>query len=115
MVLALRVLAGQRFYQITAVWCLVPFIWGVWMVLAPQRWIEKRLPAWGAILGAIASMTGLYVLNVPQRVGVFIPPALKPAGVLLMAAMYAIFWIVVGKVYRALRPTSAPISRSAAA
>ncbi len=115
-VLALRVLVGQRFYQITAVWCLVPFIWGVWMVLAPQGWIEKRLPAWGAILGAIAAMTGIYVLNIPQRVGVFIPAALKPAGVLLMAAVYGIFWIVVGKVYRALRPTStAPLSRSAAA
>ncbi len=114
-VLALRLSTGQRFYAIAALWCLVPFLWGVWMMLAPQSWMEKRLPAWGAILGALAGINGIYVLDVPQRVaGVFIPAALRPLGVLLAAVVYGAVWIVVARVYRALTATPTNQSRSAA-
>jgi hypothetical protein len=115
-VLALRLPTGDNFYWMAALWCLVPFLWGVWMMLAPQSWIEKRLPAWGAILGALAGISGLYVLDVPRRVaGIVIPAALRPVGVLLAAAIYGAVWIVVAKVYRALAPTPTNRTTSAAA
>ncbi len=115
-VLALRLATGQRFYAIAALWCLVPFLWGVWMMLAPRSWMEKRLPVWGAILGALAGISGIYVLDVPQRVaGVVIPTALRPVGVLLAAVVYGAVWIVVAKVYRALIATPTNRSTSAAA
>ena len=115
-VLALHLVTGQRFYAITALWCLVPCIWGVWMMLAPPSWIAKRLPAWGAILGALAGVGGIYVLDIPQRVAeIFIPAALKPACVILAAAIYGAVWIIVGKVYRALTATPTARATSAAA
>ena len=113
--LALRVFTGQRFYQMTALWCLVPFVWGVWMMLAPRSWIEKRLAAWGAILGALAGIAGIYLLDVPQRVAGFsVPAGLKPLGVLLAGVIYGVVWIAVGRVYRALTLAPASTAKSAA-
>ena len=108
MVLALRWFTGRRFDSIAVLWCLVPFLWGVWMMLAPRTWMERRLPWWGAILGALAAINGIYVLNVPQQVaGIHLAPALKPGAVLLAAAIYAAVWCVVAKVYRVFTATTA--------
>ena len=114
-ILAARLLTGQRFYPIAALWCLVPFLWGVWMMLTPPSWMERRIPAWGAILGMLAGVAGIYVLDVPRRVGgLFLPSALKPLCVFLAAGTYAVVWIVVGKVYRALEPSPQSHARSTA-
>ena len=103
--IAMRLIANQRYYQIAALWCLVPFLWGVWAMLTPTTWFPRRLPAWGAILGVIAGVLGAFVIDVPLRVmGLSLSVGLKSAAVVLAAIIYYLLWMIVGPVYRALGP-----------
>jgi hypothetical protein len=106
-VIGLRFVTSQRIYGIAVLWCLVPFAWGVWMMVAPASWVPSRLPAWGGILGVIAGVLGVYVLDVPRRVfGLAIPAGLRPVAVLAGGAIYAALWIIVAAAYRALASDS---------
>jgi hypothetical protein len=112
----IRLLTGQRFYQIAALWCLLPFVWGIWAMLTPRSWFPRRLPAWGAILGAIAGVIGVFVIDVPLRMfGLSIPGALKLLGVVFAAVIYYALWIVVSRVYDSLAPNGAPATAPAKA
>jgi hypothetical protein len=52
---------------LTTAWCFVPLAWGLWAMLAPARWVPRRLPLWGAILGVVAGIVAGPVLDLPSR------------------------------------------------
>jgi hypothetical protein len=45
-------LTFEKIYPLTIFWCCAPLAWGVWALLTPSAWMPKRLPLWGALLGA---------------------------------------------------------------
>ena len=112
----IRLLTGQRFYQIAPLWCLLPFIWGLWAVLTPRSWFPQRLPAWGAVLGAIVSVVGAFVIDVPLRMfGLSIPGALKLLAVVFAALIYYVLWMIVSRIYDALATNGTPTTAAARA
>lgn len=103
--IAIRLLANQRYYQIAVLWCLVPVVWGAWAVLTPKSWFPARLPLWGAILGVFAYLMGVWVIDVPGRVaGWSLPLGWKLAGAVIAPCIYYLVWMLVGPVYHALTP-----------
>lgn len=112
----IRLATGERYYQMTALWCLVPVVWGIWAVLTPATWMAKRLPLWGAILGLLAGIGGALVLNIPQRI--FQIPISFGWRVLLIvpaAGIYYLVWMIVAAAYRGLGSEQAPTSSVAKA
>jgi len=101
-------LAAQRFYPLTTMWCCAPAVWGLWAMIAPAAWVPHRLPIWGAVLGLIAGLLALFVLNLPLRVfGVVAPVILRGVGVVVIVVLYYLLWMLVRLAYRALgAPTS---------
>ena len=101
-------LAAQRFYPLTTMWCFAPVVWGLWAMIAPAAWVPHRLPVWGAVLGFIAGLLALFVLNLPLRVfGVVTPVILRGAGVVVIVVLYFFLWMLVRLAYRSLgAPTS---------
>ena len=96
-------LSFQRFYPVTIMWCVVPLVWGLWAMIAPHTWVPQRLPWWGAMLGLIAGLFLLFVLNLPSRVfGETVPTLLRAVGVLVLAVFYYLLWILVRLAHRAL-------------
>ena len=90
-------------YRVALLWCVVPMVWGVWALLAPKSWWPGKLPAWGGLLGLVASSSALFVLKVPDRVAnVTYSTAAKLVGVVIMTLFYALLWMVVGEIYRRL-------------
>jgi hypothetical protein len=107
--LILRLLAGvnlARIYPVTILWCIVPLAWGVWALLTPTSWLPQRLPAWGAILGAVAGSLAGFALNLPSRLlGVDVPLFARAIGVVVMTAFYYLLWMLVRRAYRSLTGT----------
>jgi hypothetical protein len=101
-------LAAQRFYLPTAMWCFAPAVWGLWAMIAPAAWVPQRLPIWGAVLGLIAGLLALFVLNLPFRVlGVAVPTIWRAVAVVAGVVLYFFLWMLVRLAYRALgAPTS---------
>lgn len=94
----------QNIHRIALLWCCAPLIWGVWAVLTPRRWMPERLPIWGALLGLLASLAVLFVLNLPLSiVGKYVAWPYRAIGVLLAMIGYYLLWMLVRVVYRALR------------
>lgn len=90
-------------YLATSLWCMVPLVWGLWAMLMPASWLPQRLPLWGAILGLIAGLLGVFVLNLPARIsGVPMPAWTKALAVLLAIGLYYLLWLLVRRAYRAL-------------
>ena len=90
-------------YRLTRLWCVVPAFWGLWAMITPKAWVPERLPVWGAILGLIAGLLAIFVLNIPaQVVGVQLPMTARGLGVLLAIAFYYLLWLLVRAVYRSL-------------
>lgn len=88
---------------LTTAWCFVPLAWGVWAMLAPARWVPRRLPMWGAILGLVAGVMAGRVLDLPVRLaglrGVrWMPLVVGPI-------FYYLVWLLVPVAYRSLRVT----------
>ena len=108
--LVLLVITGlslQRFYPVTIVWCVMPLVWGLWAMLAPNAWVPQRLPWWGAMLGLIAGLFVAFVLNLPFRVfGETVPTLLRGVGVLALVVFYFVLWILVRLAYRSLADPS---------
>jgi len=99
----------QRFFPVTVVWCLAPLAWGLWAMIAPSAWVPGRLPVWGAILGLVAGLMALLVLDLPWRIfAVMVPLVWRGVGVVVIAAIYYLLWMLVRVAYRSLGgPTSA--------
>ncbi len=107
--IAFRLIASQRYYSIAVLWCLVPVVWGVWAVLMPKSWFPGRLFVWGAILGLIAYIGAVFVINVPIRVlGLALPVWAKVSGFVVAPAIYGAVWMLIGPAYRALSPENEP-------
>ena len=90
---------------LTTAWCLVPLAWGLWAMLAPARWVPRRLPLWGAILGVVAGIIAGPVLDLPLRLG-----GLRGVRWMMLVVgpiVYYGVWLMVPVVYRSLR-RSAP-------
>jgi hypothetical protein len=94
-------------YLITTVWCMAPLAWGVWAVLTPKSWFPKHLPLWGAILGLIGGLIGLFVLDLPSQVlGIVVPVGWKVVIVLLFIGIYYLLWFLVRRVHQTLTTPS---------
>jgi hypothetical protein len=66
--------------------------------------MPERLPIWGALLGLLASLAVLFVLNLPLSiVGKYVAWPYRAIGVLLAMIGYYLLWMLVRVVYRALR------------
>jgi hypothetical protein len=104
----LAALAEQRFCPVTVLWCFVPAVWGLWAMFAPAAWVPHRLPVWGAVLGLIAGLLVLFVLNLPLHVlGVATSVTLRGVGVVVIVVLYYLLWMLVRVAYRSLgAPTS---------
>ena len=103
----------QRFALILAIWCAVPCVWGLWAMLSPSDWVPRRLPIWGMILGIVAGLMAIFVLNVPSRVlGVMLPNPTGALVVLSAGVFYYVLWMIVGIVYKHLFGSSATSSKA---
>ena len=86
---------------------MVPLAWGLWAMLTPKSWLPQRLPPWGAILGLIAGLLVMFVLDLPgQVIGEPLTPWLRGIGVLLAIGVYYLLWLLVRRAYRALTAPS---------
>lgn len=97
------------FYPLATVWCFAPLVWGLWAMIAPSRWVPQRLSLWGAILGLIAGLLVVFVLNLPWRVlGITVPVIVRGVAVVAIVAFYDLLWMLVRVAYLSLGgPTSA--------
>jgi hypothetical protein len=96
-------LAEQRFFPLVVMWCFAPLAWGLWAMIAPSAWVPGRLPVWGMILGLVAGLAALFVLNLPWRIfGVAAPLVWRGAGVVVIAVFYHLLWMLVRVAYRSL-------------
>lgn len=103
----------QRFALILAIWCVVPCAWGLWAMLSSAEWVPRRLPVWGMILGIVAGLMAVFVIDLPYRVlGVNLPIATRVFTVLAAALLYHLLWMVVRIVYNGLSGVSSVQSRA---
>ncbi len=97
----------ERLSLILALWCTVPCVWGLWAMLAPSKCVPQHLPVWGSILGLIAGLMAMFVLNLPFRIfGVALSVTTRAFGVLVAALLYYLLWIIVKIVYEKLAGSS---------
>jgi hypothetical protein len=95
----------ERFTPLLALWCLAPAVWGLWAMLAPGNWVPGRLPQWGSLLGVLAGILAMLVLDLPARVrGLPVPLPYRVGGAALLAVFYYFLWMLVARAYRALAP-----------
>jgi hypothetical protein len=91
-----------RLFPVLRIWCVLPALWGVWAMLTPRAWMPKRLPWWGVILGALLG-SGVMVLNLPEQVlGQPFPVLARAVGVVVIAVVYYLLWMLVRMSWRAL-------------
>ena len=82
-------LSLQRTYPLPVFWCMAPLVWGLWAMLAPAAWVPRRLPLWGAILGLIAGLLAMFVLNLPSQIlGEAVPVLRRGIAVLVLVVVY---------------------------
>ena len=94
-------------YLLTSFWCVLPLAWGLWAMLTPNSWMPHRLPLWGAILGLIAGLLAVFVLDLPAQFrGEPLPTWLRGIGVLLAIGIYYLLWLLVQRAYQALTAPS---------
>jgi hypothetical protein len=85
---------------LTTAWCFVPLAWGLWAMLAPARWVPRRLPLWGAILGVVAGIVAGPVLDLPSRLaGV---RNFRWITLIVGPLFYYVVWLLVPVAYRSL-------------
>ena len=76
-------------------------------MLTPQSWRPRRMPLWGAILGLMAGLLAVLVLDLPARLGGEPVPAwLGGVAVLFATGAYYLLWLLVRRVYGALTAPS---------
>jgi hypothetical protein len=91
---------------LTTAWCFVPVAWGLWAVLTPARWLPRRWPLWGAILGVIAGAVAGPVLDLPQRLAGL--RDVRWVALIVGPILYYVVWQLVPVVYRSLSPFIEP-------
>lgn len=114
-VLFLPVTATMHFTPVLFIWCIVPLIWGLWAMIAPNSWVPDRMPTWGALLGVVAGVLAAFVLDMPSRVlGEQISVGARASGVIVMVVFYFVMWVAVGSAYRSLAAgvISRPMTKS---
>lgn len=90
-------------YTLTSIWTAIPFVWGVWAMLAPSSWFPDRLWLWGAILGLIAAVVAVFVLDVPSLLtGLDTKPWQAALTAVIAIGLYSLLWRLVQAVHRAL-------------
>ena len=95
----------SKAWLLTAIWCFVPFVWGIWAILTPRDWFPRRLPLWGAVLGLLAGTTGALLLNMPMRIFAFdLSLAWRIVAIVVMTVVYYGLWMLVRKAYRSVSP-----------
>lgn len=98
----------ERFTPLLSLWCVAPAVWGLWAMLAPRDWVPGRLPLWGSLLGVVAGILAMLVLDLPARVrGLPVPLPYRVGGVAVLTVFYYFLWMLVARAYRALAPGSA--------
>ncbi len=91
---------------LTTAWCIVPLAWGLWAMLAPARWVPRRLPVWGALLGVVAGIIAGPVLDLPLRLAGL--PGLRWMPLVAGPIVYYLVWLMVPVAYRSLRVPGQP-------
>lgn len=92
-----------RLFPILRIWCLIPVLWGAWAVLAPRAWVPERLHWWGGILGVLAGLVIMLVLNIPEQVlGEPVPVGWRAGGVVTITVGYFLLWMLVRAAWRTL-------------
>ena len=108
--LTIRPLPPERALVPLTLWCFAPAIWGLWAMAAPARWAPRRLPLWGAMLGVIAAVLGILVLDMPSRVlGIPLTSGMRVLSGLLLIAFYYLAWHLVRLAYESLAPATVPL------
>lgn len=93
----------QRFYPLAFIWCVLPLVWGVWAMLAPQAWVPERFPLWGGILGFAGGIGGAFILNLPARIlGVNLSLVARGAAFVVFVLVYYLLWHLVRLAWLAL-------------
>jgi hypothetical protein len=90
---------------LTTAWCFVPLVWGLWAMLAPARWVPRRLPLWGALLGLVAGIIAGPVLDLPFRLIHLSRVRWTP--LIVGPVFYFLLWSLVRVAYRSLHATDA--------
>jgi hypothetical protein len=99
----------RKIYILTAAWCFVPLVWGLWAMFAPLEWVPRRLPVWGAILGVIAGVMAGFVLDLPSLfAGQPVSAGLRSIAILAGPAAYYLLWLLVRTAYQSLAVASDP-------
>ncbi|MBI4471816.1 MAG: hypothetical protein HY646_04045 [Acidobacteria bacterium] len=86
---------------LTTAWCFVPLAWGLWAMLAPARWVSRRLPELGAILGFVAGIIAGPVLDLPLRLAGL--RGVRWMTLVVGPIFYYFLWLMVPVAYRSLR------------
>jgi len=111
-VLVISGVAPQRLSLILAIWCIVPCVWGLWAMVSPSNWVPQHLPIWGTLLGIVAGLMAVFVVNIPYRIfGVAVPTTTRAFFVVVAALFYYLLWTGVKKVYMSLSGSSSAPSR----
>jgi hypothetical protein len=72
-------------------------------MLTPKSWLPQRMPIWGAILGAIAGLLAVFILDLPTRfAGEPAPAWVQGVGLAVAVGGYYLLWLVVRRTYRTL-------------
>jgi hypothetical protein len=101
----------EKLFRLLTLWCIGPAVWGVWAMVAPGSWVPKLLPVWGVFLGLVAGVLCEFVLKLPKQVfGIQFSTLESTIGVLVMAAFYAVLWLLVRAAYTSLS-RKAPAAR----
>jgi hypothetical protein len=100
---ALLLIPGLKVAPLATIWCFAPLVWGLWAMCAPSNWVPQRLPVWGAMLGFIAGLFAMLVLNIPLRwLSVTLSVGTRVLMVVVAVVVYYLFWMLVRAVYRSL-------------
>lgn len=88
-------------------WVCLPAIWGAWAMLTPQSWIPERLPVWGSLLGVLAGVGAVFLVDAPKRLLGFEASVVERiAAVVFFSCFYYLLWTAVRAVYRSLAATA---------
>ena len=95
-VIVVPALGPQKAYPLTAVWCFMPAVWGLWAAVTPHSWFPKRLPIWGAILGFIVGGFVFVFINPAHLIlGLDVSRLVRGISVLMLATFYYLLWMLV--------------------
>ena len=93
----------EQVIPVLLAWVCLPAIWGAWATLTPATWTPDRLPVWGSLLGVLAGVGALFLVDAPKRLLGFDASVVERiAGVFAFAAFYFLLWMLVRRVLLSL-------------